>query len=169
VPGSASVRLRAFVAADERPLAGLFAEPDVAVWNPAPPRLHVPRWIASSNAGSRGTEFRTWAVADAVDDRFLGTVSVFGMAPGESEAEIGYRVAAAEAGRGVATAAVRAAVRRAAEELGPASIRLYHAVENPASCRVALKTGFALDGEVCGLLPYGDGRLHEEHLHRLVP
>ena len=163
-----TVVLRAFAPPDRASLEALFAEPEVLLWNPPPPGLHVPTWCVQSNAGAGGREFRTWAVADPVDGRLLGTVSVFGLDGRTGEAEIGYRVLAAEAGRGVATAAVEHATRRAAAELGVRSLRLHHAVGNPASCRVALKAGFALDGVLCGLVPYGDGRRHEEHLHRYV-
>ncbi|WP_170286226.1 GNAT family N-acetyltransferase [Nocardioides rubriscoriae] len=165
---SATVRLRAFVPADEPAVAALFAEPDVAQWNPGPADLDPARWCADNNRGAEGTDFRTWAVADPDDDRFLGTVSVFGMHDGHGEAEIGYRVRAAETGRGVATAAVAAACRRAFTELAPTSIRLQHAVVNGASCRVALRSGFALVATLPGTEPYGDGQLYDEHLHRLV-
>ncbi len=163
-----AVRLRAFVPADEPAVEALFAEPAVRQWNPGPAVLDVAEWCADNNRGAEGTSFRTWAIADPDEDRFLGTVSVFGLETAGGEAEIGYRVRAAEAGRGVATAAVVAACRRAAVELAPASIRLQHAVANPASCRVALRCGFALVATLPGTEPYGDGELHDEHLHRLA-
>ncbi|MEO9322847.1 GNAT family N-acetyltransferase [Nocardioides sp. C4-1] len=161
----ARVVLRRFRRADVPAVRALFAEPDVVQWNPGPPVLDAAAWVADSNAGTGDALFRTWAVADAADDRFLGTVSVFGIRGGE--AEVGYRVLAAETGRGVATAAVRAAVRRAADEIGVRAVRLQHAVDNPASCTVADRAGFTLVGTLPGTEPYGDGRLHDEHLHRL--
>ncbi|WP_170219349.1 GNAT family N-acetyltransferase [Nocardioides litoris] len=163
-----TVVLRAFARPDRDRLAALAAEPGVALWNPFPPGP-LGAWAGRSNAGGHGTTHRTWAVADPADDRLLGTVAVFGRGPvpGGSghEAEVGYRVLAAEAGRGVATAAVSAAVARAAAELGVRRVRLFHAVANPASCRVAAKAGFVLSGELCGLVPYGDGACHREHVH----
>lgn len=163
-----AVRLRAFVPADEPAVSALFAEPAVRQWNPGPAVLDVAAWCTDNNRGAEGSSFRTWAIADPDDDRFLGTVSVFGLGAGDPEAQIGYRVRAAETGRGVATAAVVAACRRALTELAPTSIRLHHAVANPASCRVALRSGFALVATEAGTEPYGDGELHDEHLHRLV-
>ena len=44
-------------------------------------------------------------------------------------------------------------------------MQLYHAVDNPASCRVAVKAGFVLEGRPRESFRYGDGQLHDEHLH----
>ena len=44
-------------------------------------------------------------------------------------------------------------------------VQLYHAVDNPASCRVAMKAGFLLEGRPRESYRYGDGQLHDEHLH----
>ena len=38
-------------------------------------------------------------------------------------------------------------------------------VDNPASCRVATRAGFALEGTHRSSFRYGDGRLHDEHSH----
>ena len=40
-----------------------------------------------------------------------------------------------------------------------------HAVANPASCRVAEKAGFRLEGVLAQSHRYGDGVYHDEHLH----
>lgn len=156
--------LRAFLSKDLPQVVLRFSEPDVALWNPGPDVQSRDIWCAEANAGQGGDEFRTWAVADPDDDRLLGTVSVFGANNGK--AKIGYRVLSAEAGRGVATEAVRAATRRGADELGLYVIWLTHAVDNDASCSVATKAGYHTQATVPGTEVYGDGLLHDEHLHR---
>lgn len=161
-----TVVLRSFVPADEPGVAALFAEPAVRQWNPGPDALDPTAWMADNNAGSAGDSFRTWAIADPQDDRLLGTVSAFGW---ETTPEIGYRVLAAESGRGVASAALAAGLRRAQDELGPTSVRLQHAVANAASCTVATRCGFVLVATSAGVEPYGDGLLYDEHLHRWTP
>ena len=65
----------------------------------------------------------------------------------------------------MAAAAVRTAARFAFEVLGLQRVELFHAVDNPASCRVATKAGFALEGTHRSSFRYGDGRLHDEHSH----
>lgn len=57
-------------------------------------------------------------------------------------AELGYRVAARAAGRGVATAAVRDVCQLAAERHGLRRLRAATAHDNEASQRVLLKAGF---------------------------
>ena len=47
-------------------------------------------------------------------------------------------------------------------------IALFHAVENEASCRAALKAGFRPEGTARQSWRYPDGRLHDEHLHSLL-
>ncbi|MDQ1615779.1 MAG: hypothetical protein QOJ60_1718, partial [Actinomycetota bacterium] len=44
-------------------------------------------------------------------------------------------------------------------------VELYHAVANPASCRVAEKVGFRHEGTLRQSYVYGDGTRHDEHLH----
>jgi RimJ/RimL family protein N-acetyltransferase len=44
-------------------------------------------------------------------------------------------------------------------------IALTHAVENSASCRVAYKSGFRLEELLPANKRFGDGVIHDEHLH----
>jgi RimJ/RimL family protein N-acetyltransferase len=60
-------------------------------------------------------------------------------------AEIGYWIAVAARGRGIAPAAVRAVTDWVFEAFAGAGLRqvmLVHDVDNPASCRVAEKAGY---------------------------
>jgi RimJ/RimL family protein N-acetyltransferase len=80
-------------------------------------------------------------------------------------AAIGYVVLGAARGRGVATAAVRLASGYVLGTLGWPRLELHHAVANPASCRVAAKTGFALEGKLRRAMRYAGGNWEDEHLH----
>jgi ribosomal-protein-alanine N-acetyltransferase len=64
----------------------------------------------------------------------------------EGTAVLGYRVAQHVAGRGVATATVQELCRIAAEQYGLRTLRAATTVDNVASQKVLLKTGFAPDG-----------------------
>ncbi|WP_042444406.1 GNAT family N-acetyltransferase [Streptacidiphilus jiangxiensis] len=110
-----------------------------------------------------------WCVFDAAGGRLLGAISLFDIDTENSAAEIGYRVVPRARRRGVCTAALRAVADWAFGELGLTRLQLLHALENPASCRVAAKAGFLLEGTLRSSYRYGDGELHDEHLHaRLV-
>lgn len=88
-----------------------------------------------------------WCVADPVDDRCLGALSIFRLAGPSYEAEIGYWAHPDARGRGVMTEALQLAVRHGvvpAEEggLGLARLGLKVATGNLASQRVAAHAGF---------------------------
>jgi len=68
-------------------------------------------------------------------------------------------------GQGIATLAVRTVADWAFGFLGLTRLQLIHAVENPASCRIAEKAGFLLEGTMRSSYRYGDGKLHDEHIH----
>lgn len=122
------------------------------------------RW-ADWNGGTSAQ----WCVFDAEGGRLLGAISLFDIDDENSAAEIGYRVAPWARGQGVGTAALRSVAGWAFAALGLTRLQLLHALENPASCRVATKAGFALEGTLRSSYRYGDGELHDEHLHaRLV-
>jgi GNAT superfamily N-acetyltransferase len=67
-------------------------------------------------------------------------------APREGVAEIGYEVAPAVEGRGIATAAAAALVAKA-RAAGVTSVIAHTLPERNASCRVLEKNGFVLDDE----------------------
>ena len=160
--GVIPVALRPFAPTDDTALRSLFEDPETRLWNPVDaPDLATWREEQNDHDGS----FETWAVADEDDGRLLGIVSVFDIDRTQGDAELGYRVVPAERGRGVARAGLVAISRRAHETLGLRRLRLFHAVDNPASCRVAEAAGFRHEGTLRQSYVYGDGRPHDEHLH----
>jgi RimJ/RimL family protein N-acetyltransferase len=158
----AQVHLRAFRAADDAALRSLFDDPQTVLWNPDPV-TDLADWRSRQNAG--GDDFVTWAVAAEDDDRFVGTVSVFHIDPDQGTAELGYRVLPAERGRGVATAALGTAASLVFVQRGLRRLELFHAAANVASCTVAERAGFRLEGTLRQSYRYGDGVVHDEHLH----
>ncbi len=159
---SATVRLRPFSPDDDPRLRDLFDDPETVKWNPDR-ETDLAAWRARQNEG--GDDFATWAVADADDDRFLGTISVFHIDLDQGIGELGYRVVVAERGRGVATTALATAARRIFVEKGLRRLQLYHAVENRGSCLAAERAGFPVEGTLRSSYRYGDGEFHDEHLH----
>ncbi|WP_298885737.1 GNAT family N-acetyltransferase [uncultured Serinicoccus sp.] len=98
-----------------------------------------------AEACERG-ERRTWAVADAADDRVLGAVSLTEAAASGTPGEIGYWAHPDARGRGVATGAVRAVIRyalapEAEKGLGLRRVWVQAAGSNLASQRVAVAAG----------------------------
>lgn len=145
------------------------ADPEIRRWNdPGAGDADAARaWI--DRAREWGTH-ATWAVHDATSGAVLGNVSLHHVAPEHARGEVGYWVLPEARGRGVATASIAAVARFASAALGLQRVELYHAVENPASCRAAERAGFGCEGVLRSAYRYGDGVLHDEHLHaRLSP
>jgi RimJ/RimL family protein N-acetyltransferase len=144
------------------------ADPDIAVWNPAAstaaasPRERARQWLEDRAAW--GADHASWVVRDR-DVRLIGAVSLHHVDPVMATAEIGYWMAPEGRGRGLGAAATEAATRFGFEQRGLVRIELFHAVENEASCRLATRCGFRLEGTTRSSFVYGDGARHDEHLH----
>ena len=78
---------------------------------------------------------------------------------------IAYRTAPWAKGAGVATNACATAARWAFEALSLERLELCHAVANAASCRVAEKTGFLIEGTQRLGFRDDSGRRWDAHLH----
>jgi RimJ/RimL family protein N-acetyltransferase len=159
------VVLRAFDAADLPTLRAAFVDPEASQWNggvPLDPDA-VEQWLARRNDWSDGTH-ASWAISDPAGG-LLGSISLHRIDLDQGDAETGYWLAPAARGRGNATAALRLASGYGFETLGLRRIVLYHAVINPASCRVAAAAGFLLEGTLRQSHRYADGRVHDEHVH----
>jgi RimJ/RimL family protein N-acetyltransferase len=149
-------------------LVRALADPEIALWNPASStpadsaQDRAERWIADRAAWA--ADHASWVVRDR-DSHLLGAVSLHHIDPAMATAEIGYWMAPDGRERGLGTAATAAAAAFGFEQRGLVRIELYHGVENEASCRLATRCGFRLEGTTRSSFVYGDSRRHDEHLH----
>jgi RimJ/RimL family protein N-acetyltransferase len=143
-------------------------DPDTARWNPVPRVVDLATardWCERGADWSDGSH-ATFSVLDALTGRLVGNVSLWRLDLADQRCgAVGYRTAPWARGQGVATTAVRAASGWAFGALGVERLELPHAVANPASCRVAVKAGFRLEGTLRGAFRAPDGRRYDEHLH----
>jgi RimJ/RimL family protein N-acetyltransferase len=158
--------LRAYRESDAATILSHAHDEAVRAWNPIDLSDHdgamsrVRHW-ADWSAGKAAA----WAVADAADSRLLGGVTIHSLDSVNNGAEIGYSLVAAERGHGYAAEAVTAVTGWAFATLPVQRIELLHAVANVDSCGVAERAGYALEGTLRKAYRYGDGQLHDEHLH----
>ncbi|MEZ0069722.1 RimJ/RimL family protein N-acetyltransferase [Streptacidiphilus sp. MAP12-20] len=173
----------------------LARDPEVALWNPlrgVVDEASALNWCVQSGDWGDGTH-ATFLVFesrsdtgsdtgkgsdDGIDHGFdhgfdrgivIGNIAVHSISERSASAQVGYRVAPQARGRGIAGEALRAVSAWAFEAFGLVRLELCHAAENPASCRVASRAGYLHEGTLRQSYRYGDGRLHDEHIHgRLV-
>ncbi|MFC8873077.1 GNAT family N-acetyltransferase [Streptomyces sp. NPDC057148] len=169
LPTGDGLLLRPWRTADAPAVHAAFQDPVMHQWHirAADSEEEVRGWIAEWQRGWEQERNVQWAVADAAGDRLLGRVALRQMELGDGVAEVAYWTTAAARGRGVAARATRTLARWALDDIGFQRLELSHAVANEASCRVAVKAGFALEGTKRSALRHADG-WHDMHLHARI-
>ncbi len=119
------------------------------------------RWLSERRRPDRVD----WAVRDPRTRVLIGRTSLHRFTDRPPSGEVAYGVHPAHRRRGVAAAAVGTAVPWAFAWLGLRRVELVHDVGNTASCRVATRCGFALEGVERSALGYPDGRVGDQLRH----
>jgi RimJ/RimL family protein N-acetyltransferase len=125
----------------------LLDDPDVLRFTriPEPPPPDFPEtWLGLYERGRRDGTREGFAVVD--DGEFLGLALAPRIDRAARTAELGYVVAPAARGRGVATTTLRLLTDWAFEELGALRLELLIGVANHGSKRVAERNGYRLEG-----------------------
>ena len=140
-------------------------------------REHAEQFIAASLERQARGEGLDWTLADPDTDELIGNLGLFNAGHG-SEAEVGYWLHPSARGRGVATEAVRLALRHAflppeVGGLGLGRVRAVAAVGNDTSQRVLERAGMTRQGQerrVCRLAGgvMGDGIVFDVLAEELV-
>ncbi|MFJ9337708.1 GNAT family N-acetyltransferase [Streptomyces sp. NPDC101733] len=165
LPLRGGARLRPWREEDAAVLVEVGEDPGIRHWNrigPESPRSAVDRirrWDARWREGGAAI----WAVADAADGA-VGLVGLGDIDLSGADAEFLYWLLPRGRGRGLMGQAVTAVTRWGFDSLGLHRLRICHSVANPASCAVATRAGFTLEGTMRGALLHADG-WHDEHLH----
>jgi RimJ/RimL family protein N-acetyltransferase len=165
----AELRLRPWRAGDAAAVVAAYADPAIEQWHArrVQDETEAAALIAGWREGWAEESGAAWAVADAEDDDVLGRIALREMSLYEGRAEIAYWTVPAARGRRVAPRALDALVAWAFEEIGLHRLRLLHSVDNQASCRVALASGFEAEGVERSSVLHSDG-WHDMHLHAKI-
>jgi [ribosomal protein S5]-alanine N-acetyltransferase len=164
----ASLRLRPWAASDVPAVVAAYADPDIQRWHlESMDETEAAHWITRWTARWQNETDAGWAITDAARGTVLGRIGLRRIHLDEGRAEVAYWVLAPARGRAVASRAVEAIVSWAFDEIGLHRLDLMHSVHNQASCRVATKTGFAVEGVLRDFLRHHDG-WHDMHLHGRV-
>ncbi|MGV9194666.1 GNAT family N-acetyltransferase [Microbacterium sp. MC2] len=106
-----------------------------------------------------------WAIS--VDGRAVGHAGISAIEHRHDSGWVYYWLATGARGRGLATRALATLAMRAFDDLGLFRLELAHRVNNPASCAVALRAGFAVEGVERQKLRYDGERFDTETHARL--
>lgn len=107
-------------------------------------------------------------VAVTVDGLVVGDVGVSEVERRHDTAWVHYWLADGYRGRGLAVRGLATVAAWAFDELGVFRLELGHRLENPGSCRVATRAGFAPEGVERAKLRYGTERFDVETHARLA-
>ncbi|MEV7523145.1 GNAT family protein [Streptomyces sp. NPDC091371] len=158
--------LRPWQPSDAPALVAAYEDPDIRHWN-RPARRTL------TEAEGRAADFRDlwqaeeaaiWAIAPAAARPAVGLIGLADLDLRGGSGEFLYWLLPAGRGSGATASATTRITRWAFEDLGLHRLRITHSVRNPASCAIATKAGFALEGTMRGALLHADG-WHDEHLH----
>lgn len=127
--------------------------------------LDACRQYIENQVGLESASARHFAVA--VDGVAVGDIGVTSMEFNHGTAWVSYWLSADYRGRGLVTRGLSAAAEWAFSE-GLFRLELSHRVDNPASCRVAVRTGFQREGIERAKLRYGVDRYDVETHARLA-
>jgi len=171
----AEVVLRPFTVADVTAVTAACQDPEIHRWTASLPwpyeERHARHWIATHEVRWAGGEGADLAVTATGDGRLLGSLGFVAFDWDGRVSSVGYWVAAAERGRGVATRALRLGTDWALTTLGLGTVELVTMFGNVASERVAEKAEFSMVGEIPDYVHQAaPGRLYRvKHWQRRAP
>jgi RimJ/RimL family protein N-acetyltransferase len=168
LPTDHGLILRPWTANDVPTVVEAYADPAIQQWNMnSMNEVEAAEWIDSWKSKWMAETDAGWAVDNATTGAVVGRLGLRGIRLDEGRAEVTYWVLPEARGRGIAVGATVAVCEWAFRSLRLHRIELAHSVLNAASCRVATKAGFALEGTRKSALLHPDG-WHDMHLHALV-
>ena len=156
---------------DVADLVAAYGDPDIRRWHARTmDEEEAAAFIAGAAVGWSAETSVQWAIAGAgvgSGNEFLGRIALRVVKLDDGMAEVAYWVTPSARGKGVAPSALRLLTDWSLHDLGLHRLELLHSTLNDASCRVAVKCGFSLEGIKQSDALHEDG-WHDMHLHAIV-
>ncbi|MEV7351552.1 GNAT family N-acetyltransferase [Micromonospora chalcea] len=167
LPAEGGLVLRPWADGDAPTVLAAYQDPEIRRWHTRRPTSpeQVLQWFAHSRRAWQEETGASWAVTRG--DEVVGRMTLGGVNLDDGEAACAYWVVPAARGTGVASGALRALSAWALADGRLHRLWLDHSTGNVASCRVAVKAGFRLEGTKRSAAVHDDGR-HDMHLHARV-
>ena len=147
--GDDRIRLEPLSQDDVPELAALTGDPDIERFTRVPTgadEVWLRGWIRRYEEGWETGARAGFSIRSRGDDALLGFCALVELDLDHREGELGYMVAPAARGQGVASRAVELLTRWSFDELRLLRVELRIDVENTASSRVAQRAGYERDG-----------------------
>jgi RimJ/RimL family protein N-acetyltransferase len=160
--------LRPWKGADTPAFLSAYQDEEIRRWHTRRPasEVQVREWFEVYRQDWEREKGGHWAVTRDGGD-VLGRIALRGMDFDDGTAGVAYWTLPAARGSGVATLALAALTTWAVDEVGFHRLELDHSTRNQASCRVATRAGYRLEGTKRSAAVHDDGR-HDMHLHAHV-
>ncbi|MDX2916801.1 MULTISPECIES: GNAT family N-acetyltransferase [Streptomyces] len=160
--------LRPWERADARAFLSAYEDEETRRWHTHRPstEAEVREWFDGYRQDWEREKGCHWAVARDSGE-VLGRMALRGVDFADGVANAAYWVLPAARGAGVASRALAAVSAWALDGIGFHRLELDHSTRNDASCRVATKAGYLLEGTRRSAAVHDDGR-HDMHLHARV-
>lgn len=159
-----ALRLRPWADADAPAVVAAYQEPGIQRWHARSLTLdEAEEWIAAARDSWATETASSWAVD--LDGVLVGRMTLR-LDPAEGTAVAAYWTRDLVRGRGVAPGALCLATGWAFS-VGVHRVELEHSTQYPASCRVARKAGFDLEGTRREAALHADG-WHDMHVHARI-
>jgi RimJ/RimL family protein N-acetyltransferase len=160
------VRLRPWLSGDVGVVVAGFADPAIQRWHcRSLDAAEAAAWIAGWAGRWRAESDAAWAVT--AYGVVVGQVGLRQLDLHDGLGSVSYWMLPQARGRGLAVRALAALTSWSFAELGLDRLGLSHSTANVASCRVASKAGFAVEGTLRAQGWHADGR-HDMHLHARI-
>lgn len=156
--------LRPWRESDAGTVRTAFDCPDIQRWHVRrmDSRDEALAWITGWHTRWHDETDASWAITE--EDRPIGQVGLRTVSLAAGSAELSYWVLPAARGTGVAARAALALTRWTFDVLRLHRLVLQHSTVNLASCRVAAKLGFRVEGTLRAAFLHTDG-WHDAHTH----
>ncbi|MBA2948701.1 GNAT family N-acetyltransferase [Streptomyces himalayensis] len=169
LPATGNLLLRPWEPADAPAFLSAYQDDETRRWHTRRPatETQVREWFDEYRQDWQREKGGHWAITTRDGGEVLGRIALGGLDFDDGIAGVGYWVLPAARGAGVASRALSALTAWALDEIGFHRLQLDHSTRNHASCRVATKSGYLLEGTKRSAAVHDDGR-HDMHLHARI-
>jgi RimJ/RimL family protein N-acetyltransferase len=168
LPATEGLLLRPWQRADAPAFLSAYQDDETRRWHTRRPstETQVWEWFDAYRQDWEREKGGHWAITHD-GGKVLGRIALGRLDFDDGIAGVAYWVLPAARGAGVASRALSALTAWALDEIGFHRLELDHSTRNPASCRVATKSGYRLEGTKRSAAVHDDGR-HDMHLHARI-